>query len=112
MCPGIEIVLSLLDFASRAEGATLVATGEGSIDAQTLHGKAPAGLLRAAMSLGVPVIALGGRVEGVDALLRGGFRAVRAITPEGQPTEVVMQRDIAIENMERAAREVARNLNL
>jgi glycerate kinase len=112
MCPGIEIVLSLLDFASRAEGATLVATGEGSIDAQTLHGKAPAGLLRAAMSLGVPVIALGGRVEGVDVLLRGGFRAVRAITPEGQPTEVAMQRDIAIENMERAAREVARNLNL
>ena len=111
MCPGIEIVLSLLNFEHRAEGASLVVTGEGSIDAQTLHGKAPAGVLAAAQRMNIPVVALGGRVEGIAELLAGGFREVRAITPIGQPTEVAMQHETAIANMERAAREVARQLN-
>lgn len=107
MRPGIEIVLALLDFERRAQGASLVVTGEGSIDAQTLHGKAPAGVLAAAQRLGIPVVALGGRVECESALLAGGFHAVRAITPHDQPIDVAMQRETAIANMERAARELA-----
>lgn len=110
MRPGIEIVLALLDFERRAEGASLVVTGEGSIDAQTLHGKAPAGVLAQAQRLGIPVVALGGRVECESALLAGGFHAVRAITPHDQPTDVAMQRETAIANMERAARELARQI--
>lgn len=110
MRPGIEIVLALLDFERRAQGASLVVTGEGSIDAQTLHGKAPAGVLAAAQRLGIPVVALGGRVECESALLAGGFHAVCAITPHDQPTDVAMQRATAIANMERAARELARQI--
>lgn len=110
MRPGIEIVLALLDFERRAQGASLVVTGEGSIDAQTLHGKAPAGVLAAAQHLGIPVVALGGRVECESALLAGGFHAVRAITPHDQPTDIAMQRETAIANMERAARELARQI--
>lgn len=110
MRPGIEIVLALLDFERRAQGASLVVTGEGSIDAQTLHGKAPAGVLAAAQRLAIPVVALGGRVECESALLAGGFHAVRAITPHDQPTDVAMQRETAIANMERAARELARQI--
>lgn len=110
MRPGIEIVLALLDFERRAQGASLVVTGEGSIDAQTLHGKAPAGVLAAAQRLGIPVVALGGRVECESALLAGGFHAVCAITPHSQPTDVAMQRETAIANMERAARELARQI--
>jgi glycerate kinase len=110
MRPGIEIVLALLDFERRAEGASLVVTGEGSIDAQTLHGKAPAGVLAAARRLGIPTIALGGRVECVDELLSGGFHAVYAITPHNQPTDVAMQCEVATKNMECAARHLARKL--
>ena len=110
MRPGIEIVLALLDFERRAQGVSLVVTGEGSIDAQTLHGKAPAGVLAAAQRLGIPVVALGGRVECESALLAGGFHAVRAITPHDQPTDVAMQRETAIANMESAARELARQI--
>lgn len=110
MRPGIDIVLALLDFERRAKGASLVVTGEGSIDAQTLHGKAPAGVLAAAQRLGIPVVALGGRVECEGALLAGGFHAVRAITPHDQPTDVAMQRETAMANMERAARELARQI--
>ncbi|MCZ1002663.1 glycerate kinase [Streptomyces mirabilis] len=41
--PGIEVMLDVLGFAPALERATLVITGEGSLDEQTLHGKAPAG---------------------------------------------------------------------
>jgi glycerate kinase len=40
-----------------------VLTGEGSLDGQTLEGKAPAGVAAMARRFGRPVIAFGGRVE-------------------------------------------------
>ncbi|MER7181029.1 glycerate kinase, partial [Streptomyces hyaluromycini] len=42
--PGIEVMLDVLGFAPALERAALVITGEGSLDEQTLHGKAPAGV--------------------------------------------------------------------
>jgi len=59
--PGIELVLELVDFHARLDGAVLVVTGEGSLDEQTLHGKAPAGVAAAAHAAGVPVMAVCGR---------------------------------------------------
>ena len=67
-------------------------------------------MLAAAQRLGIPVVALGGSVECEGALLAGGFHAVRAITPHDQPSDVAMQRETAIANMERAARELARQI--
>jgi glycerate kinase len=58
--PGIDIVLELADFAAKAVGARLVITGEGSLDSQSLRGKAPAGVARAAARIGVPVVAVAG----------------------------------------------------
>ena len=58
--PGIDIVLDLADFAAKAVGARLVITGEGSLDPQSLRGKAPAGVARAAARAGVPVVAVAG----------------------------------------------------
>ena len=46
--PGIELMLDLLSFAGHLPGARLVVTGEGALDEQTLHAKAPAGVARAA----------------------------------------------------------------
>jgi glycerate kinase len=45
--PGIELMLDMISFTERLAGARLVITGEGSLDAQTLRGKAPAGVARA-----------------------------------------------------------------
>ena len=59
--PGIELVLELTGFASLLAGADLVITGEGSLDAQSLAGKAPVGVARAAARLGIPVVAVAGR---------------------------------------------------
>ncbi|MGY2062377.1 glycerate kinase, partial [Nocardia gipuzkoensis] len=48
----------------------LVITGEGSLDAQTLHGKAPAGVAARAAKAGVPTIAVAGRCLLADEQLR------------------------------------------
>jgi glycerate kinase len=63
MRPGIELLLELASFGSRLDGARLVITGEGSLDEQTLHGKAPVGVARAASAHdpAVPVVAVAGR---------------------------------------------------
>jgi glycerate 2-kinase len=59
--PGIDVVLELGAFAEHLAGADLAVTGEGSLDAQTLHGKAPAGVAARARAAGVPVVAVAGR---------------------------------------------------
>jgi glycerate kinase len=59
--PGIDLVLDLVGFTAALPGTGLVVTGEGSLDAQTLHGKAPAGVAAAARSAGIPVVAVAGR---------------------------------------------------
>lgn len=71
MRPGIELMLDLLSFSSHLENARLVITGEGALDAQSLHGKAPVGVAQAARVPGVPVVA----VCGICSLTRGELRA-------------------------------------
>ena len=70
--PGIELMLDLLSFTGHLPGARLVITGEGALDTQTLHGKAPAGVARAvaATAPDVPVVA----VAGVCSLTPGQLR--------------------------------------
>ncbi|WP_231619082.1 glycerate kinase [Nonomuraea sp. SBT364] len=79
--PGIDYLLDLLGFNDRVAGARLVITGEGSLDEQTLRGKAPAGVARAAARAGVPVVAVCGRRSLSDDELRAaGFAAAYALT--------------------------------
>ncbi|MYW18022.1 glycerate kinase, partial [Streptomyces sp. SID2955] len=69
--PGIEVMLDVLGFAPALERASLVITGEGSLDEQTLHGKAPAGVAAAARAAGRPVVAVCGRLALEEEALRG-----------------------------------------
>ncbi|MFD5473248.1 glycerate kinase [Streptomyces sp. NPDC127105] len=78
---GIEVMLDVLGFAPALERASLVITGEGSLDEQTLHGKAPAGVAAAARAAGKDVIAVCGRlVLGPEVLERAGIRRAYALT--------------------------------
>src|SRR5580693_9237155 len=82
MRPGIELLLELAAFGSRLDGVRLVITGEGSLDAQSLHGKAPVGVARAAAAHDppVPVVAVAGVCRLSPAELReAGFAACYAI---------------------------------
>ena len=63
------------------ERADLVLTGEGSLDGQTLEGKAPIGVAALARRFGRPVIAFGGRVEeAARAALRSRFDELVALS--------------------------------
>jgi glycerate kinase len=79
--PGIEVVLDVLGFAPALERAGLVITGEGSLDEQTLHGKAPAGVAAAARAAGKEVVAVCGRLAlSPEALERAGIRRAYPLT--------------------------------
>jgi glycerate kinase len=75
--PGIGLVLELAGFEAALDGAGLVITGEGSLDAQSLAGKAPVGVAQAAARRGIPVVAVAGRSTLTAAeLSRAGLAAV------------------------------------
>jgi len=59
---GIDYFLSVTGFENEVIKASLVITGEGSFDRQTLEGKAPAGVAKKAKEFNVPVIGFGGKV--------------------------------------------------
>lgn len=76
--PGIDLVLDLVGMEAALEGAELVVVGEGTLDAQTVAGKAVAGVARFARRRRIPVAAVAGRVAlGPDAL--AGLGISRAV---------------------------------
>jgi glycerate kinase len=81
MRPGIELILELIEFDRRIVGADLVVTGEGSLDDQSLAGKAPIGVARAAAKSGVPVVAIAGRLRlSPQQLHQAGISAAYPLT--------------------------------
>ncbi|WP_254878884.1 glycerate kinase [Streptomyces sp. NA04227] len=79
--PGIEVLLDVLGFDAALARADLVITGEGSLDAQTLHGKAPAGVAAAARAAGREVVAVCGRLAlSRDQLVAAGISRAYALT--------------------------------
>jgi glycerate 2-kinase len=79
--PGIELILDLLGFHEKLQGARLVITGEGSLDEQTLSGKAPVGVATAAAAAGIPVVAVCGRsLLTVERLRSAGIEQAYALT--------------------------------
>lgn len=60
---GIDLVLDTIGFDDMLQGASLVVTGEGHIDRQTLMGKAAAGVLRHAAGCHVPALLICGCVD-------------------------------------------------
>ena len=78
--PGAEVVQELTGLEAAMVGADLVVTGEGSLDEQTLHGKAPAGVAAAARRAGIPVVAVAGRcVLDTATLADAGISAAYAL---------------------------------
>ncbi|MDE6010873.1 MAG: glycerate kinase [Muribaculaceae bacterium] len=108
--PGIEMVLDAVGFNHRLKDASLVITGEGRLDKQTLMGKAPYGVLERAVQRGIPVIGIGGAVEtaAVDELLSAGFSAIFPIVDGPCPLAEAMRPEKARENIRRSLRMIMR----
>ena len=83
-------------------------TGEGSLDAQTLRGKAPAGVAAAARAAGAPVVAVAGRnLLGPDELAAAGILAAYTLADlEPDPARSMA---MAGPLLERVARRLARD---
>jgi len=80
---GIEYFLDITGFNNSLQNADLLITGEGSIDAQTLEGKAPFGVAYRAKEKGIPVICMSGKVpEKTDRRLHQYFDELLAINNE------------------------------
>jgi glycerate kinase len=93
LVPGVQVVLKAVGFSDRVKKADLVITGEGSIDRQTLYGKAPMGVARIARRFGVPVVAVAGTIKGdISPLYDEGFAAVVSICPGPITVEEAMER--------------------
>ena len=93
--PGADAVLDILRFEHHLEGASLVITGEGRIDAQTLQGKLPAVVARRAKAFfpALRVIAFTGRNELMSS--QSLFDEIIQITPDDVPLETALDRDYA-----------------
>lgn len=80
--PGFDVVSEAVSLRSAIDGADLVVTGEGRVDDQTLHGKAPIGVVRMARRHGVPVLVIGGCLgPGAERLRDEGAVAVLGTVP-------------------------------
>ncbi|MBJ8244206.1 glycerate kinase [Staphylococcus pseudintermedius] len=78
---GIDIVLSVTQFDEYVQRADLVITGEGAIDGQTVYGKTPVGVAKAAKKYGKPVIAIAGKLGvGYEAVEKRGIDAVYSMS--------------------------------
>ena len=79
---GAGLVCDLVGLDEALAGADLAITGEGALDEQTLHGKAPAEVAARARAAGVPCLALAGVVAlSPDQLTAAGFvTAAHALT--------------------------------
>jgi glycerate kinase len=88
---GFDLIADLVHLRERVAAADLVITGEGRLDAQTLHGKGPMGVADMARELGKPVAAFAGAIEAGDQL-RTRFDLLCAIKPKEMPLAEAMQR--------------------
>ncbi|MGY2085773.1 glycerate kinase [Blastococcus sp. SYSU DS0539] len=78
---GAGLVCDLMGVSDALGGADLAITGEGALDEQTLHGKAPAEVAARAGTAGVPCLALAGAVRlPAERLRAAGFVAAHALT--------------------------------
>lgn len=90
LASGFERVADLTRLFDRVRQADLVLTGEGSLDAQTVEGKGPAGVARLARRAGIPVWAFAGRVDRspeARRALASEFDACVEICPSGWTVE-------------------------
>ncbi len=79
---GIDIVLKAVNFSDKVKDASLVITGEGRIDGQTIYGKTPIGVAKSAKVYGIPVIGIAGSLtEDSTVVYEHGIDALFSIVP-------------------------------
>ena len=108
---GIAHFLNLTHFDTALQKASLVITGEGSIDEQTLRGKAPFGVAARAKLYRKPVVALAGKIPLVKSnALQNYFEVLLAIG--NGPGDLQTAMGVTAQNLQRTATEAGNLLAL
>ncbi len=105
--PGFQVVAEAIGLEAKMKNVDVVVTGEGSLDSQTLSGKAPAGVAGLARKLGKPVYAIVGRASG-DPDAGKIFRGIYELMRPSMSKEECIKR--APELLRERARELAKIL--
>jgi glycerate 2-kinase len=99
---GINYFLAVTGFEEALKKADLVITGEGSIDRQTLQGKAPFGVAEKAKAFSIPVVAFAGKIiNEADEELNYYFSKLICINTPGTKLEDALKGTFS--NLEKAA---------
>jgi glycerate 2-kinase len=100
---GIDHFLDITGFDAALQNADLVITGEGSIDTQTLQGKAPFGVAKRAKEKSIPVIGFAGKVPlHHDEQLQQYFDILLPISHEVMNIQIAQQ--LTYDNLVRTAK--------
>jgi glycerate kinase len=104
---GVDIILELTEFEEKLTDADYVFTGEGSMDSQTVFGKAPYGVSKAAQARHIPVIGFAGKFDkDATILYEHGFQAIVCILLGVTDIETAL--NSGAENLENATATVCR----
>jgi glycerate kinase len=88
---GIDLVLEAWAFETHLAGASLVLSGEGRLDGQTLHGKTIAAVARRCSQAGVPLVVIAGALgEDTEALYELGVTSMMSLVPGPMTLEAAM----------------------
>lgn len=106
---GISLVLDVIGAEEEMEKADIIVTGEGRLDHQSVMGKVPAGVARAAKEKGKTVIAFSGCIgKGAEALNDAGIDAYFAIPKGAAALEELMEKETAYQNLRDTAEQAFR----
>ena len=104
---GIDVVLDTVHFEEMLDNCSMVITGEGQIDGQSIRGKVITGIARRAQKRGIPVVAIVGSIgEDAEAMYDVGVSAIFSIIPRPEPFSDAKEH--AFENLRRAAHNLFR----
>ncbi|MDU6388537.1 MAG: glycerate kinase, partial [Pantoea sp.] len=108
---GIEIVTEALGLAEQVKDASLVITGEGRIDSQSINGKVPIGVAQVAKRFNKPVIGIAGSLTAdVGVVHQHGLDAVFSVLYSICTLEEALTN--AETNLRLAARNIAATLKI
>ena len=108
---GIEIVTQALHLEEHIHDCTLVVTGEGRLDSQSIHGKVPVGVANVAKKYHKPVIGIAGSLTSdVGVVHQYGIDAVFSVLNSIGTLEEAFRG--ASDNIYRASRNIAATLRV
>ena len=92
LTPGITLITELLQLEKHMKEAQLVVTGEGRIDAQTLHGKTIMGIASLEKKHSVPVLVFTGSIgQGISEIYDQGVTAIFSIVNKPMSLETAIK---------------------